>query len=189
MVCKSQAEIEAEKIIAKQKAKEAAYAAAQAENDNTDIRVAPIEVEGEPKVEIEGLFFNEGQITKEDEPAVYLEVEKDVLDRSTGNFIGRFKFEIPARSKLVYQVFVDGEKVDGYGTNLPYMESSGVYDTILFRYPNSAKANKDGKHEVYVKAGVITAITESQIGLIDWGKVRGVTSETFVINLLPHKEE
>ena len=157
------------------------------EDDKTNINVVPIILNDDPKLEVEGMFFNESEITKDEEPAIFLEIEKDVLDRSSGFIIGRFKFEIQNRAKIVFEVFVDGVKVDDYGTNLPYMEKSGVYDTTLFRWPNSAKANRDGMHSVQVKAGLITGIVEKELGMITWGKVKAVTSEVFRVNLLKHQ--
>jgi len=136
---------------------------------------------------VEGMFFNENQITKDDEPQMLLEIEKDVLDRSSGFIIGRFAFEIEARSKIVFEVTLDGVKIDDFGTNLPYMETSGVYDTTLFKYPNSARANKDGVHKVHVKAGLITGIVESQADLIEWKAVEATSESLFFIKLLPHK--
>jgi hypothetical protein len=78
-------------------------------------------------------------------------------------------------------------KVDGYGTNLPYIFSSGSYDTTLIKYPNSAKANADGTHLLHVKTGLITGIVESQLGLIVWDTVKAITEADFRITLLPHK--
>ncbi len=188
------AKVEAEKIKAEQDAFEAEMAIAEAyrkklgENDDTDIDVVPIILNDDPYLEIQGMFFNEqGGFTEEMEPATELTIEKDVLDRSSKFIIGRFGFIIQNRAKIVYEVSVDGKKVNGFGTNLPYMESSGLYETTLFEYPNSAKANKDGKHKVHVKAGLITGIVEKELGLITWGKVKAITEADFVINLLPHK--
>jgi hypothetical protein len=136
---------------------------------------------------VEGMFFNENQITKDDEPQILLEIEKDVLDRSSGYIIGRFLFNIASRSKIVFEVTLDGVKIDDFGTNLPYMETSGIYDTTLFKYPNSARANKDGIHRVYVKAGLITGIVESQKDLIEWDAIENTCESLFFIKLLPHK--
>jgi len=194
MVCETPAQ-KAERLAAEAKAAaEAAEAARIAEekrkreeDDKTDINVVPIILNDDPKLEVEGMFFNESEITKDEEPAIFLEIEKDVLDRSSGFIIGRFKFEIQNRAKIVFEVFVDGVKVDDYGTNLPYMEKSGVYDTTLFQWPNSKKANKDGMHSVQVKAGLIAGIVEKELGMITWGKVKAVTSEVFRVNLLTHQ--
>jgi hypothetical protein len=136
---------------------------------------------------VEGMFFNENQITKDDEPQILLEIEKDVLDRSSGYIIGRFLFNIASCSKIVFEVTLDGVKIDDFGTNLPYMETSGIYDTTLFKYPNSARANKDGIHRVYVKAGLITGIVESQEDLIEWDAIENTSESLFFIKLLPHK--
>lgn len=139
------------------------------------------------KVICEGMFFNESSIDEDESPVTELTIEKDVLDRSSGFIVGRFNFDIENRSKIVFEVKVDGRKINDYGTNLPYMESSGKYDTTLFKYPNSAKANRDGKHKVHVKAGLIDGIVESQEGLIEWGSIQAISEVDFVINLLPHK--
>lgn len=141
------------------------------------------------KIECMGMYFNESSIDEDELPATELTIEKDVLDRSSGYIIGRFAFEIESRSKIVFEVTVDGRKVDDYGTNLPYMETSGNYDTTLFKYPNSAKANKNGKHKVHVKYGLIAGVVESQEGLIEWGDIQAIGEADFIINLLPHKIE
>ena len=192
MVCMTEAQLAA--IAAAKKLEEEmerieAYKAMLAEQDTTDIDVVPIILNDDPYLEIQGMFFNEKQIVKDDEPATELTIEKDVLDRSTGYIIGRFGFAIQNRAKIVFEVTVDGKKVDDFGTNLPYMENGGVYDCPLFKYPNSAKANKKGAHKVHVKAGLITGGVDSQLGLVTWGKVKAITEADFVINLLPHKEE
>lgn len=131
-----------------------------------------------------GMYFNQSQITKEDEPSTELTIKKDILDHSSQELIGRFEFDIPSRSKIVFSVTVDGKKVDDYGTNLPYMESSGVYDTTLFKYPNSARANKLGKHKIHVKCGLITNIVESKEGLTVWKQAEAVSEADFIINLI-----
>lgn len=164
------------------------------ENDTTDIDVVPIILNDEPYLEIQGIFFNESEITKDEEPMEKLVIEKDVLDRSSGFIIGRFGFAIQNRAKIVFEVTVDGKKVDDFGTNLPYMENGGVYDTTLFKYPNSAKANKDGAHKVHIRAGLITGIVEGNtkgrnegLGLTKWGEVKAIVEKDFVVELLPHK--
>jgi hypothetical protein len=158
-------------------------------DDTTKIHVVPISVtDDQSTVILEGMFFDQWEgFTEEDEPQEKLTIEKDVLDRSTGNIIGRFSYAIDARAKLVYQVSVDGKKVDGYGTGLPYGIGEGEYDTILFKYPNTAKANKDGIHKVHVEYALITGIAESQLGLLEWGKMTAKGTADFTITLLPHK--
>ncbi|MGB9176490.1 MAG: hypothetical protein WCB46_07120 [Methanoregula sp.] len=184
---------EEEKIAAKAKsdaeywAMVAEYKRRREEADNTGINVVPIILEDNPVIEVEGMFFNKNQIAKEDEPQKELVIKKDVLDRSTSYILGRFKFDIQNRAKIVFEVDIDGRKIDGFGTNLPYQEKSGVYDTTLFKYPNWTKANSDGTHKVHVKAGLITGIAESQLGLITWGKVKAITEADFTIKLLPHE--
>lgn len=201
MVCMTEAQLkaiaEAKALAAKEEAEQAkyeAYMTALGENDDTDIDVVPIILNDSPYLEVQGIFFDENQITKEDEPAQELTIEKDVLDRSSGFIIGRFGFAIQNRGKIVFEVSIDGKKLNDYGTNLPYMESGGVYDTTLFRWPNGAKQNKDGKHKIHVKAGVITGIVEGNtngknegLGLVKWGEVKAITEADFVVNLLPHK--
>ena len=173
------------------------YMAALGENDTTDIDVEPIILNDDPYLEIQGMFFNESEITKDEEPAEKLVIEKDVLDRSSGFIVGRFGFAVQNRAKIVFEVKVDGKRVDGYGTNLPYMENGGVYDCPLFNYndiENTASANKDGDHKIHVKAGLITGIVEGNtkgrnegLGLVKWGKVKAIVEKDFVIELLPHK--
>jgi hypothetical protein len=41
---------------------------------------------------------------------------------------------------------------------------------------------------VHVEYGMITGIAESQLGLLNWGKVKGATTADFLIRLLPHKQ-
>lgn len=180
MVEKSEAEKAADIIIAKRQ---------RQGDDTTNIHMVPGGQSKDEDIVIEclGMFFNENEITKDAEPTTALNIEKDVLDRSSGFIVGRFGFEIDRRSKLVFEVTLDGVKMDDYGTNLPYMESSGVYDTTLFEYPGSAKANEDGEHNVHVKSGLITGIVENQLGLVDWAKVQAYSEADFTITLLPHK--
>jgi hypothetical protein len=197
------AKAEAERLQAEQDAFDAEMAIIEAykkklgENDDTDIDVVPIILNDDPFLEIQGMFFNEqGGFTEEMEPVEELTIEKDVLDRSSGFIVVRFGYVIQNRGKIVFEVSLDGKKIDGFGTNLPYLSSGGLYDTTLFEYPGTAKANKDGKHKVHVKAGIITGIVEGNtngknegLGLKTWGEVKGITEADFVINLLPHKEE
>jgi hypothetical protein len=160
-----------------------------AENDTTDIRVAPISVPNDMSaVELTGMYFNKPEIRLEDEPAQELVIEKDTLDRSSGHIIGRFEFKADARAKIVAKVFLDGKMIQEFGTNLPYETTTGTYDTVLFKYPNSARANTPGRHKVHVEYGMITGIAESQLGLLNWGKVKGATTADFLIRLLPHKQ-
>lgn len=157
------------------------------EDDGTVINVVPIDVPGETRIELTGLYFNKSEIRAEDEPAQELIIEKDVLDRSTGMIFGRFEYKVPARAKIVWMAYIDGKRIFEGGSNLPYGATEGYYDIPIFWYPNSAAANKDGKHKVHVEYGVITGITESQLGLLLWGKVKSATSADFLIRLLPHK--
>jgi hypothetical protein len=158
------------------------------EDDNTDIRIAPIEVtDDQSTVELTGLYFNRKEIREEDEPAQELVIESDVLDRSSGMILGRFEYKADNRAKIVYKVFLDGKFIQESGTNLPYESTTGKYDTVLFKYPNSARANTPGRHKVHVEYGMIVGIVEKQLGLLDWGKIKGATSADFLIRLLPHK--
>lgn len=160
-----------------------------AEDDKTKIRVVPISVtDDDSTVELEGMFFDQwAGYTEDDEPAQEMKIEKDRLDRSSGYFIGRFAYDIAARAKIVYTVTIDGKKVDDYGTNLPYASGTGTMDPTLFKYPNSARANKDGLHKVHVDYALITGIAESQLGLLEWGELKAKGSADFEITLLPHK--
>lgn len=137
------------------------------------------------KIECLGMYFNEMSIDEDEMPAQDITINKDVLDRSSGNIIGCFKFDIDNRSKLVFSVELDDRIVDNFGTNLPYQEHSGIYDTVLFHYPNSARANKAGMHRVHVEFGLIDGIVESKEGLINWGPVEAKGSVDFVIRLTP----
>ena len=197
MVCMSQAQLNAiaeAKAIEDSQARYKKYMEALAENDDTDIDIMPIILNDEPYLEIQGMFFNEHQIAKDAEPSEMLVIEKDVLDRSSQFIIGRFGFAVQNRGKIVFEVFVDGKRVDGFGTNLPYVENGGVYDTTLFKYPNWVKANKDGIHKIHIKAGIITGIVDGNtkgkgegLGLKVWGQVKAVVEKDFIIELKPHK--
>lgn len=159
------------------------------EDDKTNIRVVPISVTNDSSsVLLEGMFFDQwAGWTEEDEPAEELTIEKDRLDRSSGYIIGRFSYAIDARAKIVWQASLDGKVIDGYGTGLPYGIGEGEHDTVLFKYPGSAKANKDGVHKVHVDYALITGIAESQLGLLEWGELKAKGSADFEITLLPHK--
>ena len=159
------------------------------EDDKTNIRVVPISVTDDGStVLLEGMFFDQwAGYTEEDEPAEELTIEKDRLDRSSGFIIGRFSYIIDARAKIVFRVSVDGKVLNDYGTGLPYGIGEGEYDTTLFKYPNSARANKDGLHKVHVEYALITGIAESALGLIEWGKMTAKGTADFTITLLPHK--
>ena len=160
-----------------------------AENDTTDIQVAPISVPNDMStVELTGLYFNRPEIRLEDEPAQELVIEKDILDRSSGMILGRFEFKADARAKIAAKVFLDGKLVQEFGTNLPYETTTGTYDTVLMKYPNSARANTPGRHKIHVEYGMITGIAESQLGLLNWGTIKGATTADFLIRLLPHKQ-
>jgi len=160
-----------------------------AENDGTVISIVPISVPNDQStVELTGLFFNKQDgFRVEDIPAQELVIESDVLDRSSGMIIGRFEYKADARAKIVYRVFLDGKLIQEAGTNLPYESTTGIYDTVLFKYPNSARANIPGRHKVHVEYGMIVGITESQLGLLNWGTIKGATTADFLIRLLPHK--
>jgi hypothetical protein len=140
------------------------------------------------KVECLGMYFNETSIDEDEEPSIDLTIKKDELDRSSGNIIGRFQFDIESRTKLVFTVTLDGRKVDDFGTNLPYFEKSGMYDTVLFHYPNSARANKPGMHRVHVECGLIDHIVESS-DKMKWFPAEAKSVADFVIRLLPNEIE
>ena len=193
MACKTIEQLKAEAEAALRALEDAQIAEdkqKRAEDDLTNVNVVPIEVtDDDSTVDLEGMFFNQqGGFREEDEPKGVLEIRKDVLDRSSGYIIGRFQYEIAARAKIVYRVSVDGKMVDDYGTGLPYGSGIGYYDTVLFKYPNSARANKLGSHAVQVEYGLITGIAESALGLLDWGKVRAKGEANFIIKLLPRSD-
>lgn len=135
-------------------------------------------------IELLGMFFNEVSIESDEEPQKKLVINKYNLDRSSKNIIGRFKYEINSRTKLIFNVSVDGVMVNEYGTNLPYETNAGNYDTVLFRYPNSAKANKDGLHKVHVEFGMIPNIVESSYKVV-WDDVVAPGEADFEIELTP----
>lgn len=141
------------------------------------------------EVDCLGMYFNETSIDEDENPSIDLTIKKDELDRSSGNIVGRFQFEIENRTKLVFTVTLDGRKVDDFGTNLPYMEHSGIYDTVLFHYPNSARAMKPGIHRVHVECGLIDGIVESKEGLVDWKPAQAKSVADFIIRLLPNEIE
>ena len=160
-----------------------------AEDDKTKIRVVPISVTNDDStVLLEGMFFDDwAGWTEEDEPQEKLTIPKDVLDRSSGYIIGRFSYDIAARAKIVFRVTLDGKVLNAYGTGLPYGIGEGEHDTTLFKYPGSAKANKDGVHKLHVDYALITGIAESALGLLEWGELKAKGSADFEIELLPHK--
>jgi hypothetical protein len=139
------------------------------------------------KVNTIGIFFNESSIESDKEPNTELTIEKYDLDRSSGFIIARFNYEVETRSKLVFTVTMDGKKVDDYGTNLPAIEGDGDYDTTLFKFPNSAWANKLGKHVIKVKAGLIDGLVEISEAT-KWKPAQAISEATFVINLVRNKE-
>jgi hypothetical protein len=160
-----------------------------AENDTTVISIAPISIPNDQStVELTGLYFNKPEIRLEDEPAQELVIEKDTLDRSSGMIIGRFEYKADARAKIVAKVFLDGKMIQEFGTNLPYESTTGIYDCVLLKYPNSARANIPGRHKVHIEYGMVVGIAESQLGLLNWGTIKGATTADFLIRLLPHKQ-
>ena len=160
-----------------------------AENDTTVISIAPISIPNDQStVELTGLYFNKPEIRLEDEPAQELVIEKDTLDRSSGMIIGRFEYKADARAKIVAKVFLDGKMIQEFGTNLPYESTTGIYDCVLLKYPNSARANIPGRHKVHIEYGMVVGIAESQLGLLNWGGIKGATTADFLIRLLPKKQ-
>lgn len=139
------------------------------------------------KINTLGIYFNENSIESDKEPSIELTIDKYDLDRSSGYIIARFNYEVETRSKLVFTVTIDGAKVDDYGTNLPAIEGSGDYDTTLFKYPGTAKANKIGKHVVKVKAGLIDGLVLESTAT-KWKEAQALSEATFVINLVKTKE-
>lgn len=200
--CKTPEQIAAEAVAAATAAAAAAARAAEAaeaakiaaeqqkraEDDTTSISMVPISIPNDQStVKLTGLFFNRWEIREEDEPESGLTIPKDILDRSSGYIFGRFEYKVDARAKLVFRVTLDGKVIAEQGTGLPYGVFSGRYDTVLFRYPGTVRANKDGNHLLNVKYGLITGIAESALGLLEWGQVRTVNEADFTIKLLPHQ--
>jgi hypothetical protein len=184
-VAKAQADLLAAQAKAAEiAARIAATTAAEKEDDTTNITMVPVLTSSDVSVQCMGMFFNmQGGFRAEDVPATALTITKDVLDRSSGFIVGRFKADIKDRSKIVFGVTVDGVLVDGFGTNLPYVFTSGTYDTTLFKYPNTAAASTPGPHQVHVKVGLITGIVEKQLGLVVWDSVKGISEADFTITL------
>jgi hypothetical protein len=139
------------------------------------------------KVECIGVYFNEMAIESDKEPYTELSIDKYDLNRSSGQIIGRFAYEVESPSKLIFTVLVDGVKMDDFGTNLPSGENSGNYDTTLFRYPNSAKANKVGRHVVKVKCGLIDELVPVSENT-KWKAAQAISEAQFIINLTNNKE-
>lgn len=139
------------------------------------------------KIECEGIYFNEMSIESDKEPSQELTIEKYDLDRSSGQIIARFNYEIDSRSKLVFKVELDGVKVDDYGTNLPVVDESGNYDTTLFKWFNSAKANKLGKHKIKVTCGLIPNLVTESTDIV-WKEVQAISEANFIVTLVKNKE-
>jgi len=134
------------------------------------------------KVICEGIYFNERSIESDKEPSKELTIEKYDLDRSSGFIIGRFDFATDAKTKLVFEVEMDGVKIFKGGSNLPFDKQTGKFDIPLFKYPNSAKANKVGKHKIKITYGVITNIAESSTET-EWDDVEDLQEADVVIIL------
>jgi hypothetical protein len=159
------------------------------ETENVTQNIVPISVPNDDStVELEGLFFNmiDG-FREEDEPEQAIEIEKDVLDRSSGYIVGRFRYKVAARAKIVFKVSFDGKVLGNFGSGVPYCSGEGTIDPTLFKYPNSAKANKPGVHKVKVEYGLITGISSSHVDLTTWGDVKAKGVADFTICLLPSK--
>lgn len=134
----------------------------------------------------EGIYFNETSIESDKEPSQELTIDKYDLSRSSGFIIARFKFDIDTASKLMFKVELDGVKDNKYGTNLPVMETSGDYDTTLFRWDGSAKHNKVGRHVIKVTSGIIPRVGDNRV---TWDKVEVQSEATFIVNLVDKKRE
>lgn len=134
------------------------------------------------KVDFEGILFNEVGLGSESIPVTEMTIDKYDLDRSSGFIIGRFDFATDAKTKLVFEVEMDGVKIFKGGSNLSFDKQTGKFDIPLFKYPNSAKANKVGKHKIKITYGVITNIAESSTET-EWDDVEDLQEADVVIIL------
>lgn len=137
------------------------------------------------KIETNGIAFNQTDLGSETEFTEELTIEKYDLDRSSGYIIAQFDYAVEELSKLVFTVTLDGKKVDDYGTNLPEVCGEGKYVTTLFKWPNSAAANKIKKHKIVVKAGIVTGFTEAST---KWNPAEALSEATFYVTLVRNKE-
>lgn len=109
--------------------------------------------------EVLGLFFGKYNTSSEgDEPGKQLTIAKDKLDHSSGFIVGRWQWSNESKYTidLRCQVFVDGRAVEYQGKQ-PHISKPGeidrMLDTTLFRWPNTARANKLGQHTVTIRPG------------------------------------
>lgn len=140
------------------------------------------------KAEILGLFFNRvggDTPTSEDAPGQELTIEKDVLDRSSGEIQGRLAYSVDSPYQLVWSVEMDGKYVSKGTLNIPPGSGSGIIDTSLFHYPNSAAAGKSGKHIVKIQVGLRKAFWQDLWNL-SLPSVEWFSTATFPITLLPN---
>lgn len=135
-----------------------------------------------PTINLNGLFFNQRNIDSELEVYQSLKISKDTLDHSSGYIMGQFAFDnVDSRTALVWTVFVDGIKTDTYGSNLPDSLTTGVHNITLFKYPNSARANKLTTHKIHVSYGYITGIVEN--ASVDWSSAQNIKEVDYTITL------
>lgn len=110
------------------------------------------------KVDLLGLFFGTYNTAPGAEaPQKDLMIKKETLDRSTGNFVGRFAWinEGGYTATIDARVAIDGVPVPAMGgSRITTQGQKGEVDTVLFRWPNTAKANQPGRHTVEVTAGI-----------------------------------
>lgn len=138
------------------------------------------------KAEIQGLFFDRfGTPTSDDVPVTALTVGSDELNRSSGNFRGRISFQVDGDYQLVWLPSLDGVELEKRGMNIPKGIMGGQIDVNLFRYPNSARANKPGSHTVTVQVGLRKGFWAS-VWNLSLPSVQWMSTGTFTINLLPH---
>jgi hypothetical protein len=137
------------------------------------------------KIKTTGITFNQTDLGSETEFTEELTIEKYDLDRSSGFIIAQFDYSVEELSKLVFSVTLDGKKVDDYGTNLPEVNGDGKYVTTLFKWPNSAAANKIKKHKIVVKTGLVKGFTEASI---EWNPAEALSESTFYVTLVRNKE-
>jgi hypothetical protein len=115
-------------------------------------------VDATQKVDILGLLFGvyntaEGQ----EDPKTDLTIKKTDLNQSSGNFVGRFAWSNTGgyTETILAKVKIDGVEVPAFGgSRVTTQGQNGTVDTVVFRWPNTAKANKIGMHVVEVTPGV-----------------------------------
>ena len=110
------------------------------------------------KVDILGLFFGVYNTAEnQEDPKTDLTIKKTDLNQSSGNFVGRFSWINTGgyTEAILAKVKIDGVEVQAMGgSRVTTQGQKGIVDTVVFRWPGTAKANKIGTHVVEVTPGV-----------------------------------